>query len=95
MILRRFSTLVAVNDVDALCTVHQEIKRYQSEGVSLDQLWKVANGEVKYADFVRQRQEGASAPTAQQAAGPPPPTLPRISDELVSSGKAIPRLPSK
>lgn len=40
----------------------QELRSYLSEGVPLDELWKVAKGQVKYADFARQRKGGAPPP---------------------------------
>lgn len=58
----------------------QELRGYLGEGTSLDQLWKVANGEVKYADFLHQRKQGDSA---QEAPAPKQEQMPTISDALV------------
>ncbi len=40
----------------------QELRSYLSEGVPLDELWKVAKGQVKYTDFARQRKGDAPPP---------------------------------
>ena len=54
----------------------QELKGYLRKGIRLDELWRVARGEVKYADFASsQQQNGAAAAVAA-----PPPSVP---DELV------------
>lgn len=56
----------------------QELKSYLAEGVPLDELWQVAKGQKKYADFVRQRKEGDAAP--------PPPSEKEVQlpDDVVS-----------
>ena len=53
----------------------QELKGYLREGTTLDELWKVANGEIKYADFMRNRQRGDG--------GAPPQELPPLPESLV------------
>lgn len=59
-------------------------------GVPLEQLWKVARGEVKYADYVKQTiaakldHSGTAAPKEKKvAAAPAGPPLPTIPQELV------------
>ena len=56
----------------------QELIDALRTGVSLDELWKVARGEVKYADFLQGRQ--GRAPSGS----PPPREAPRVPKELVS-----------
>ena len=52
------------------------MKDYLRKGVSLDELWKVARGEIKYADFAHKAHEnGAARPTTQTT---------HVPDELVS-----------
>ncbi|KAK9816496.1 hypothetical protein WJX72_001009 [[Myrmecia] bisecta] len=48
----------------------QEIKNFLREGVSLDELWQVAHGHIKYKDFIAQR---ASAGNGAPPAAPAPP----------------------
>jgi hypothetical protein len=36
----------------------QELKSYLAEGVSMDELWQVAKGQKKYAEFAEQRKDG-------------------------------------
>ena len=51
---------------DCLCASLQELKDFQRDGHSLEDLWKVAKGDIKYQDFVGssipRKQEGHSAP---------------------------------
>jgi hypothetical protein len=53
----------------------QELKGYLRKGIRLDELWRVAHGEVKYNEFASTQQNGAAA-----VAAPAPPSVP---DELV------------
>lgn len=57
----------------------QELESYLAEGVSLDELWQVAKGQKKYADFARQRKEGDAAPQP-----PPPEKEVELPDDVVS-----------
>lgn len=59
-----------------LARVAQELKGYLRQGITLDELWRVARGEVKYADFAASRQGGQGGNGAAVAA---PPSIP---DEL-------------
>lgn len=54
----------------------QELKGYLRKGIRLDELWRVARGEVKYNEFASTQQNGAAAVAT------PPPSAP---DELVLS----------
>ncbi len=56
----------------------QELKGYLRQGITLDELWRVARGEVKYADFAASRQGGAQQ-GGNGAAIAAPPSIP---DEL-------------
>ena len=60
--------------------VMQELKSFLRDHVALDELWKVARGEVKYADFKRLhgQQQQAQAPAA-------PKKDVQVPEELVSS----------
>ncbi|KAK9809702.1 hypothetical protein WJX73_007079 [Symbiochloris irregularis] len=58
----------------------QDLKNHLRKGTDLSELWKVARGEVKYADFVGQKgkaQTNGSGPAA------PPRETPRLPEELV------------
>lgn len=58
----------------------QELRDALRSGTTLDELWKVARGEIKYADFLQgNRGEGS---TKQKQA-------PRVPEELVSMGNLI------
>ena len=57
----------------------QELIDALRTGVSLDELWKVARGEVKYADFLQGRQ-GQRAPSRSPSLR----AAPRVPEELVS-----------
>ena len=50
----------------------QELKSYLRKGITLDELWRVARGEVKYAEFTSSQQNGNGA-----AAVAAPPSVPR------------------
>ena len=59
----------------------QDLRDYLHKGVALDELWKVAKGDIKYADFIQQQQQqqpqdGASQPAQEQ--------LPALPEDLVS-----------
>ena len=57
----------------------QELKSYLAEGVSMDELWQVAKGQKKYAEFAQQRKGGEARPQ--------PPPLKRdteLPDDVVS-----------
>ena len=59
--------------------MRQDLRDYLHKGVTLDELWKVAKGDIKYADFMQQQQQlqdGASPPAQEQ--------LPALPEELVS-----------
>ena len=62
----------------------QDLRDYLHEGVALDELWKVAKGDIKYADFVQQRQ-GSAPPPAQQE-------IPALPEDLVSFALRAPLL---
>ena len=51
----------------------QDLKDLLRKGKSLDELWKVARGEIKYADFMAQR------------GGKPGPKAVTVPEELVGS----------
>lgn len=58
------------------------------QGLSLEELWKVARGEVKYADFMSKgkgKQQGKKQPKKQ----PSKREGPRVPDELVSDQISI------
>ena len=54
----------------------QELKDFQRDGHSLEDLWKVAKGGIKYQDFVK-----GSIPTKQES---PPAPAASVPEELVS-----------
>lgn len=56
----------------------QDLKGHLRRGVALEELWRVARGELRYADWVQRRAggNGAAAPAA-----PPAPSVPQ---ELVN-----------
>ena len=66
----------------------QELIDALRTGVSLDELWKVARGEVKYADFLQGRQ-GQRAPSRSPSLRRE--AAPCVPEELVS-GKPNPSL---
>ena len=57
----------------------QELKDFQRDGHSLEDLWKVAKGDIKYQDFV-----GSSIPRKGKEARQAAPTVP---EDLVSPHK--------
>ena len=52
------------------------MKDYLRKGKSLDELWAVANGNIKYSDFLGQQQGGNGQSNGK--------TMPPIPDDLVS-----------
>ena len=56
----------------------QDLKGHLRRGVSLYELWRVARGELRYADWVQQR---AGSNGAARPAAPPAPSVPQ---ELVN-----------
>ena len=71
------------------CMRAQELKGYLRKGISLDELWRVARGEVKYGDFASTQQDGSAA------VAPPPPSVPdelaRPLIPLLEQQKALPQ----
>ena len=63
----------------------QELKGFLRQHVSVDELWKVAHGEIKYADFKssQKAQDQAQAPPAP-APAPAPKQDVQVPEELVS-----------
>ena len=57
----------------------QDLKDYLRKGKSLDELWAVANGHVKYNDFLNQAQ-GGNGNGKSKSNGK---TVPRVPEELV------------
>lgn len=51
----------------ALRNCVQDLRDYLRKGISLDELWKVAHGEIKYADFVGGQRASKQGPQAQSA----------------------------
>ena len=71
-----------IAETESASGVVQELRDCLRRGTSMDELWKVARGEVKYADFASKSQkqqkpskQSTSKPSKQQTAVP---------DELVS-----------
>lgn len=62
----------------------QELKDFQRDGHSLEDLWKVARGEPKYQDFVQQSipRKGQQQQQAQQQQ---PQQQQHLPEDLVSS----------
>ena len=61
------------------CCWVQELKDYLRQGIQLDELWRVARGEIKLRDFEASTNNGNGA-TAAQA---PQQTIPDIPQDLV------------
>jgi len=65
----------------------QEMREVLLKGATLDELWKVANGQVKYDDFKVKRGGSNIVAAPPKAAAPPaqapPKQLPPIPDELI------------
>ena len=55
----------------------QDLKDYLRKGKSLDELWAVANGDIKYADFLHQGQGGNGKSNGK--------TAPPVPEDLVRS----------
>ena len=49
----------------------QELKGYLRKGISLDELWRVARGEVQYRDFASSQQNGAPDELVRHDGTPP------------------------
>jgi hypothetical protein len=73
-IFDRFSSpgISSRQDVTMMRSPVQELKAYLKKGISLDELWRVARGEIRYSDFTSTQSNGAAT------AAPP-----QIPDELV------------
>ena len=56
----------------------QELKDFQRDGHSLEDLWKVAKGDIKYQDFV-----GSSLPRKGKQESHQAPAAPSIPEDLV------------
>jgi len=67
--LRAYIRRRCVRDVEGQCVVCQDLRDYLHKGVALDELWKVAKGDIKYADFMLQQQQQQQP---QDSAAPPP-----------------------
>ena len=57
----------------------QELKGYLRQGIQLDELWRVAKGEVKLRDFEASTSNGNGAAAVEA----PQETLPDIPQDLV------------
>ena len=67
--------------LDCHTALPQELKDFQRDGHSLEDLWKVAKGDIKYQDFV-----GSSIP--RKGKKEPPQAPPPVPEELVSCPSA-------
>ena len=76
--VKHISPIFPLRDLQWYCWV-QELKDYLRRGIQLDELWRVARGEIKLRDFEASTNNGNGAAVAQA----PQQTIPDIPQDLV------------
>lgn len=62
----------------------QELKDYLRQGIQLDELWRVAKGEIKLRDFEASTNNGNGNGNGAALAEVPQETVPDVPQDLVS-----------